>query len=54
VAACIVACSALGAVSLSGLAMARVTADVAIVGVIGAYLLAPRWAARARSAVAVA
>jgi len=54
VAACIAACSALGAVSISGSALARVSADVAIAGVIGAYLLAPRLAARARSAVALA
>jgi len=54
VAACIAACSALGAVSLSGSALARVTADVALAGVIGGYLLAPRLATRARSAVAVA
>jgi UDP-N-acetylmuramyl pentapeptide phosphotransferase/UDP-N-acetylglucosamine-1-phosphate transferase len=45
VAACICACAALGAVSLGDSLPARVAADVAIAGVIGAYLLLPAWLA---------
>lgn len=52
VAGCIGLCGLLGAVSLGGSVAARVAADVAIAGVIGGYLLAPRWAgAGARRAV---
>jgi UDP-GlcNAc:undecaprenyl-phosphate GlcNAc-1-phosphate transferase len=47
VAACIGACGVLGAVSLFGSVLARVLADVAIAGVIGAYLLAPKVAGTA-------
>ncbi len=54
VAVCIVACGALGAVSLGDLLPARVGADMAIVGVIGGYLCSPRWLARRRSNMAVA
>lgn len=53
VAACIGTCGALGAVSLADSVPARVMADVAITGVIGAYLLAPKWLAPRDSAVAV-
>ncbi len=54
VAACIGACGALGAVSLSDSVPARVVADLAITGVIGAYLLAPKLLAPRDSAVAAA
>ena len=45
VAACIGICGLLGAVSLGRSVTLRVAADVAIAGVIGGYLLAPRWLA---------
>lgn len=55
VGACIAACGALGAVSLSGSVPARVAADVAVAAVLAGYLLAPRWVNRAApSTVAVA
>ena len=41
VGACIAACAALGAVSLTGSIPARAVADAAIAGVVGGYLLAP-------------
>jgi UDP-GlcNAc:undecaprenyl-phosphate GlcNAc-1-phosphate transferase len=51
---CVAACGALGAVSLTGSVATRVIADVVIVGVVGAYLLMPRWlAGRRREVVAV-
>ncbi len=43
--ACIAACGALGAVSLGSSLAVRVAADLAIAGVVGAYLVAPRWLA---------
>jgi UDP-GlcNAc:undecaprenyl-phosphate GlcNAc-1-phosphate transferase len=43
VAGCIGVCGLLGAVSLGNSVIARIAADMAIVGVIGGYLLAPRW-----------
>ena len=45
VAACIGVCGLLGAVSLGESVAARVAADLAIAGVIGGYLSAPRWLA---------
>jgi UDP-GlcNAc:undecaprenyl-phosphate GlcNAc-1-phosphate transferase len=53
VAVCIGACGALGALSLGDSVPARVAADVAIVGVIAAYLLAPKWLARSDAAAPV-
>jgi UDP-N-acetylmuramyl pentapeptide phosphotransferase/UDP-N-acetylglucosamine-1-phosphate transferase len=50
----VVACGALGAVSLAGSLAARLLADVAIIAIVGGYLLSPRWLARTRHAVAVA
>lgn len=52
--ACIGACAALGAVSLGASVPARVAADVAVAGVVGAYLLTPRWLAPSPSSVALA
>jgi UDP-GlcNAc:undecaprenyl-phosphate GlcNAc-1-phosphate transferase len=49
VAACIGLCGLLGAVSLGDSVALRVVADVTIAGVIGGYLLAPRWLASKRS-----
>jgi UDP-GlcNAc:undecaprenyl-phosphate GlcNAc-1-phosphate transferase len=46
VALCVAACGALGSVSLGDSGVARVAADVAIVGVVGAYLSAPKWLGR--------
>lgn len=55
VGACIAVCGALGAVSLSRSVPARVAADVALVAVIGAYLVLPAGLARTqRSPVALA
>ncbi|HEX3623260.1 MAG TPA: glycosyltransferase family 4 protein [Acidimicrobiales bacterium] len=54
VAGCIAACGALGAVSLTGSTTARVVADAAVAGVIGAYLLAPRWLRRNAGSAVVA
>jgi len=54
VASCIAACGLLGAVSLADSMPARVLADVGVAGVIGAYLLSPRWLAGRTSAMAVA
>ncbi len=51
---CIAACGALGTVSLGSSLVARAMADVAIAAVISTYLLAPRWATRNASSVAVA
>jgi UDP-N-acetylmuramyl pentapeptide phosphotransferase/UDP-N-acetylglucosamine-1-phosphate transferase len=48
VAGCIGLCGLLGAVSLGDSVAARVAADLAITGVIGGYLLAPRWLASTR------
>ena len=48
---CVAACGGLGAVSLSSSLVARVIADVAIVAVIGSYLLAPRCLPRGGSEV---
>lgn len=49
---CVVLCAVLGAVSLTDILAARVAADVAIVALLGAYLLAPGWLG-ARSAPTV-
>lgn len=54
VGACITACGMLGAVSLGHSVPLRVAADVAIAGVVGAYLFAPRGLAGRRAKVAVA
>jgi UDP-GlcNAc:undecaprenyl-phosphate GlcNAc-1-phosphate transferase len=54
VAACIGVCGLLGAVSLGGAFLARVAADAAILGVVTAYLLAPRLLTRSTSDVAIA
>jgi len=54
VAGCIGACGALGAVSLGDSVAARVAADLAIAGVIGAYLLSPRWMVHSDSTITVA
>lgn len=51
---CIVACGALGALSLTGSVVLRVIADGAIVAIVGAYLLTPRWLARSRTPLAIA
>lgn len=51
--ACIGACGLLGAVSLGDSVPARVAADVAIAGFVGAYLVAPRWLAPRAPTVAV-
>ena len=45
VAGCIGLCGLLGTVSLGDSVAARLAADLAIAGVIGGYLLSPRWAA---------
>lgn len=47
-------CGALGAVSLGESFPARVAADAAIVGVIGSYLISPKWLVPRDSTVAVA
>ncbi len=54
VAGCIGVCGALGWVSLGDSMAARTAADVAIAGVVAAYLLSPRWLARRSSTMAVA
>jgi UDP-GlcNAc:undecaprenyl-phosphate GlcNAc-1-phosphate transferase len=48
---CIGLCGALGAVSLIGSMPARIAADLAIVGVLGGYLITPRWLAGASLSV---
>jgi len=47
-------CGMLGAVSMGDSVPARVAADLAIAGVIGGYLLAPKWLASRSSGMAVA
>lgn len=55
VTACIVVCGALGAVSLGHSVPARALADAGVAGVVGAYLLLPRWLGRrSHAAVAIA
>ena len=54
VAACITACGLLGAISLGDSLVARLAADAAILGVVGAYLATPGWLARRRAMVTVA
>ena len=51
---CVAACGALGAASLVGSLVARAAADLAMVIVVVAYLIAPRLAGRTRSTMAVA
>lgn len=53
VAACIGGCAALGAVSLTQSTPARIMADVAIFGVLGGYLLAPKWLVTGANVVVV-
>lgn len=54
VAGCVLACGGLGALTLSASLLARAVADVAIAGVVGAYLFSPRWLARHAPTMAVA
>ncbi|MGI8807524.1 MAG: glycosyl transferase [Acidimicrobiales bacterium] len=54
VAACIATSGALGAVSLSDSTTARLAADVAIAGVIAAYVMTPRWLASRGSTMVAA